>query len=57
MQTNTSLCTNQRDTFLKELHSLRKKYVELPISANQYVLEKFSKDDLELVMRIDALLH
>ena len=57
MQTNTSLCTNQRDTFLKELHSLRKKYIELPIADNPYVLEKFSKDDLELVMHIDALLH
>lgn len=57
MQTTSLISERQQGSFLKELFSLRQKYVVLPIVDNPYVLEKFSKDDLELVMRMDALLR
>lgn len=57
MQITSLISDRQRNSFLEELFSLRQKYVALPIADNPYLLEKFSKDDLELVMRMDALLR
>lgn len=53
LQPDSGLTSEQKENFLQTLRSLRKNFVKLPILKNPYVLEKFSKEDLELVLNIE----
>lgn len=53
LQPDSGLTDTQKDSFLATLCTLRKKLVKLPIVENPYVLEKFSKEDLELVLKFE----